>query len=62
VILIFGDQLGAGDLDIQEERRLLYVALTRPEDFLAVTCSIAEGEPTSPLLAELLSSGAFRDA
>ena len=62
VVLIFADQLGAGELDTQEERRLLYVALTRPEDFLAVTCSVAEGEPTSPLLGELLHSAAFREA
>ena len=62
VVLIFADQLGAGDLDVQEERRLLYVALTRPEDFLAVTCSVADGETPSPLLVELLNSTAFREA
>jgi len=62
VILIFADQLGTQDLDPQEERRLLYVALTRPEDFLAVTCSVGDGESPSPLLGELLESAAFREA
>lgn len=62
VVLIFADQLGALDLDVQEERRLLYVALTRPEDFLAVTCTVAAHESPSPLLGELLNSPAFYDA
>ena len=62
VVLMFADQLGAGALDPQEERRLLYVALTRPEDVLAVTCSVAAHEPPPALLGELLNSPAFREA
>jgi len=61
VVLIFADQLGSGENDIlQEERRLLYVALTRPEEVLVVSCTTHEGQPIPQLLRELLSCGAFR--
>jgi superfamily I DNA/RNA helicase len=61
VVLILADQLGSGENDIlQEERRLLYVALTRAEDVLVVTCATPDGEPITPILGELLSCGALR--
>ncbi|MGH8523414.1 MAG: 3'-5' exonuclease [Gammaproteobacteria bacterium] len=41
VILMRVDLLPSGfpDSDIEEERRLMYIALTRPEDMLFITCS-----------------------
>lgn len=61
VILMFADQLGAGENDdLREERRLLYVALTRPEDLLVVTCASSEGQPFPLILGELLACQAFR--
>lgn len=61
VVVVFADQLGSGENDVlQEERRLLYVALTRPEDVLVVTCTTPERQPITPLLGELLRCGAFR--
>lgn len=41
VILMWADLLPSGfpDSDVEEERRLMYVALTRPEDMLFMTCS-----------------------
>lgn len=41
VILMWADLLPSGfpDSDVEEERRLMYVALTRPEDMLFITCS-----------------------
>jgi hypothetical protein len=61
VVLIFADLLGTGETDtLEEERRLLYVALTRPEEVLVVSCTTREGQPIPPILRELLSCGAFR--
>ena len=41
VIFMWTDLLPSGfpDSNVEEERRLMYVALTRPEDMLFVTCS-----------------------
>jgi UvrD-like helicase family protein/nuclease-like protein/AAA domain-containing protein len=41
VILMWADLLPSGfpDSDAEQERRLMYVALTRPEDMLFITCS-----------------------
>lgn len=57
VVLAFADQLGgqSADEERRKERRLLYVALTRPEDYLAVTYA---GSVT-PLVREMAKSGAF---
>lgn len=62
VILLFSDQLGASDGDLEQDRRLLYVALTRPEEVLAVTCATTNVGLTSPLLEGILGSKAFRRA
>ena len=41
VILLFADECPAhfADIDEEDERRLFYVALTRAEEFLAISCS-----------------------
>jgi ATP-dependent exoDNAse (exonuclease V) beta subunit len=54
VVVIWSDSVPwkFKDLDEASERRLLYVALTRAEDFLAVSCSGG-----SRFLDELASSG-----
>jgi UvrD-like helicase family protein/AAA domain-containing protein/nuclease-like protein len=59
VVLMFADQLARGDADLEQERRLLYVALTRPEDILAVTCTRGPADRVSSLLETLLASSAF---
>lgn len=59
VVLAFADQLGQDDDAVDADRRLLYVALTRPEDVLVVTCTTGAGESMSPIVAELLASPAF---
>ncbi len=59
VVLAFADQLGQEDDTVDADRRLLYVALTRPEDVLVVTCTTGAGESMSPIVAELLASPAF---
>lgn len=42
VILMWADLLPSEfpDSDVEGERRLMYVALTRPEDMLFITCSM----------------------
>ena len=54
VILIFADQLGSRGEE-ENDQRLLYVAMTRPEDFLAITCTTGAGRP-SAVFQRLLSS------
>lgn len=53
VILLFADQLGRTGPDLEKDRHLLYVALTRPEEVLAVT-SACRGRPSSSPLFDLL--------
>ncbi len=45
VILLFADDCPAQfpDTDEAEERRLIYIALTRAEDYLAISCSKKSG-------------------
>jgi hypothetical protein len=57
VVLIMADQLGA--TDVEKDRRLLYVALTRPEEALAVTCTTGANGTASSLLKTLSESPAF---
>jgi UvrD-like helicase C-terminal domain/AAA domain/Nuclease-related domain len=54
VILMWADLLPSGfpESDTEEERRLMYVALTRPEDMLFITCS-----KDSAFIAELRNTG-----
>lgn len=61
IVLIFADLLDPGENDtLEEEGRLLYVALTRPEEVLVATCTTREGQPIPPLLHRILTCGAFR--
>ena len=50
VVLIFSDLLPRdwGEIDIEQDRRLFYVGLTRPEDYLLITAS-RKAEPLSVL-------------
>ena len=59
VILLFADQIGAAVGDEESDRRLLYVALTRAQEILAVTYSAHPGVPQSRLLDAMFASGAF---
>jgi superfamily I DNA/RNA helicase len=66
VVLVCADQLGASPADgtiavrADEEERLMYVALTRPEDYLVVSYTASESRPAPELVRRLVSSGAFR--
>ena len=51
VVLLFAEQLG----DLETDRRLLYVALTRPEEILAVTCATGALLVVSSLVETLLN-------
>jgi hypothetical protein len=53
VILIWSDELPnrQNDSDLEKDKKLMYVALTRPEDYLAVTYS-----GPSPFVADLAGS------
>ncbi len=62
VVLLFADQLGGGAPEPDGDRRLLYVALTRPEDALAVTCLSREAVMPSDLVETLRVSPAFLHA
>jgi len=53
VIVIWSDLLPHGDPDkVIEDRKLLYVALTRPEEFLAITAT-----GTSEFVSKIIESG-----
>jgi hypothetical protein len=60
VVLIHADQLGARPDEVERDGRLLYVALTRPEELLAVTFTHRADAPANELLARLRSTAAFR--
>jgi hypothetical protein len=62
VVLLFADQLGAAEADQEGDRRLLYVALTRPEDALAVTFLAREAGTASALVETMRASPAFLHA
>lgn len=65
VVLVCADQLGASRANgtrarLDREQRLLYVALTRPEDYLVVSCSTADRpRPGADFTGRLKDSGAF---
>lgn len=64
VVVAFADSLGGPHIqvtpagDVESDRHLLYVALTRPEEHLAVTC-IGNERSQSPLVERMKRSGAF---
>lgn len=63
VVVAFADALGGPHLpapadDVEGDRHLLYVALTRPEEHLIVTCARNE-HSESPLVERMKRSGAF---
>jgi hypothetical protein len=60
VVLVHADQLGARADELERDVRLLYVALTRPEELLAVTYTRWADAPANDLLARLRSTAAFR--
>lgn len=60
VILVFADQLGLASGDEDKDRRLLYVALTRAQEILMLSCCDLATGPRSRLLDTMMNSGAFR--
>jgi hypothetical protein len=59
VLLVFAEQLGNRPESTTRDQHVLYVALTRPEDYLAVSYATTEDAGHSPLVQALKASGAF---
>jgi hypothetical protein len=59
VILVFAEQLGNRTESTPGDRHVLYVALTRPEDYLAVSYATDEDTGHSPLIQILKTAATF---